>query len=43
MLYLYGTDAENVYMEEFEEIKDDPETYTKFKEVFNELEANGLS
>lgn len=38
MLYIHDTDAEDVYMEDFEYIKDTPEYYTSLLEYYKGFE-----
>ena len=42
MLYIYGTDAYDVYLEEFEEVKADPDTYKLMLRYHQEIVDAGL-
>lgn len=43
LLFIYGTDAEDVYVEEFEELKNNKEEFDIVKRFYQELEDSELA
>ena len=43
LLFIYGTDAEDIYLEEFEELKDDEEKLAVMLRLYQELADSELA